>query len=97
MKHDVSDLERINGDIFGLIVQTSDLMAAGCSFVIPLPFLLTQSATGGGQWLSANVTVPQLSYFGSLQAALADFDGDANNTVCSFHCRYHVRCGHSCN
>lgn len=76
--NDVSDLERINGDIFGLIVQTSDLMAAGCSFVIPLPFLLTQSATGTGQWLSANVTVPQLNYFGSLQAALADFDGDAN-------------------
>lgn len=76
--NDVSDLERINGDIFGLIVQTSDLMAAGCSFVIPLPFLLTQSATGTGQWLSANVTVPQLKYFGSLQAALADLDGDAN-------------------
>ena len=76
--NDVSDLERINGDIFGLIVQTSDLMAAGCSFVIPLPFLLTQSATGTGQWLSQNVTVPQLNYFGSLQAALADFDGDAN-------------------
>lgn len=76
--NDVSDAERINGDIFGLIVQTSDLMAAGCSFVIPLPFLLTQSATGTGQWLSANVTVPQLNYFGSLQAALADFDGDAN-------------------
>ena len=76
--NDVSDLERINGDIFGLIVQTSDLMAAGCSFVIPLPFLLTQSATGTGQWLSADVTVPQLNYFGSLQAALADFDGDAN-------------------
>ena len=76
--NDVSDMERINGDIFGLIVQTSDLMAAGCSFVIPLPFLLTQSATGTGQWLSANVTVPQLNYFGSLQAALADFDGDAN-------------------
>ena len=76
--NDVSDLERINGDIFGLIVQTSDLMAAGCSFVIPLPFLLTQSATGTGHWLSANVTVPQLNYFGSLQAALADFDGDAN-------------------
>lgn len=76
--NDVSDLERINGEIFGLIVQTSDLMAAGCSFVIPLPFLLTQSATGTGQWLSANVTVPQLNYFGSLQAALADFDGDAN-------------------
>ena len=76
--NDVSDAERINGDIFGLIVQTSDLMAAGCSFVIPLPFLLTQSATGIGQWLSANVTVPQLNYFGSLQAALADFDGDAN-------------------
>jgi hypothetical protein len=53
-------------------------MAAGCSFVIPLPFLLTQSATGGGQWFSANVTVPQLSYFGFLQAALSDFDGDAN-------------------
>lgn len=76
--NDVSDLERINGDIFGLIVQTSDLMAAGCSFVIPLPFLLTQSATGTGQWLSQNVTVPQLNYFDSLQAALADFDGDAN-------------------
>lgn len=76
--NDVSDLERINGDIFGLIVQTSDLMAAGCSFVIPMPFLLTQSATGTGQWLSTNVTVPQLNYFGSLQAALADFDGDAN-------------------
>ena len=76
--NDVSDAERINGDIFGLIIQTSDLMAAGCSFVIPLPFLLTQSATGTGQWLSANVTVPQLNYFGSLQAALADFDGDAN-------------------
>lgn len=76
--NDVSDAERINGDIFGLIVQTSDLMAAGCSFVIPLPFLLTQSATGTGQWLSANVTVPQLNYFGSHQAALADFDGDAN-------------------
>lgn len=76
--NDVSDAERINGDIFGLIVQTSDLMAAGCSFVIPLPFLLTQSATGTGQWLSANVTVPHLNYFGSLQAALADFDGDAN-------------------
>lgn len=76
--NDVSDLERINGDIFGLIVQTSDLMAAGCSFVIPLPFLLTQSATGTGQWLSANVTVPQLNYFGSAAAALADFDGDAN-------------------
>lgn len=76
--NDVSDLERINGDIFGLIVQTSDLMAAGCSFVIPLPFLLTQSATGTGQWLSANVTVPQLNYFDSAAAALADFDGDAN-------------------
>ena len=76
--NDVSQQEYANGDIFGLIVQTSDLMAAGCSFVIPLPFLLTQSATGGGQWLSANVTVPQLSYFGSLQAALSDFDGDAN-------------------
>ena len=76
--NDVSQQEYANGDIFGLIVQTSDLMAAGCSFVIPLPFLLTQSATGGGQWLSANVTVPQLNYFGSLQAALSDFDGDAN-------------------
>ena len=76
--NDVSDLERINGDIFGLIVQTSDLMAAGCSFVIPLPFLLTQSATGTGQWLSANANVPQLSYFGSLSAALTDFDGNAN-------------------
>ena len=76
--NDVSDMEYINGDIFGLIVQTSDLMAAGCSFVIPLPFLLTQSATGTGQWLSQNAPVPQLNYFGSLQAALADFDGDAN-------------------
>lgn len=76
--NDVSQQEYANGDIFGLIVQTSDLMAAGCSFVIPLPFLLTQSATGGGQWLSTNVTVPQLNHFGSLQAALADFDGDAN-------------------
>jgi len=76
--NDVSQQEYANGDIFGLIVQTSDLMAAGCSFVIPLPFLLTQSATGGGQWLSANANVPQLNYFGSLQAALADFDGDAN-------------------
>ena len=76
--NDVSQQEYANGDIFGLIVQTSDLIAAGCSFVIPLPFLLTQSATGGGQWLSANVTVPQLNYFGSLQAALSDFDGDAN-------------------
>jgi hypothetical protein len=28
--------------------------------------------------LSANVTVPQLNYFGSAAAALADFDGDAN-------------------
>ena len=76
--NDVSDQERVNGDIFGLIVQTSDLMAAGCSFVIPLPFLLTESATGGGQWLSANVNVPQLGHFESLQAALSDFDGDAN-------------------
>ena len=76
--NDVSQQEYTNGDIFGLIVQTSDLMAAGCSFVIPLPFLLTQSATGGGQWLSANVNVPQLGHFESLQAALSDFDGDAN-------------------
>jgi hypothetical protein len=76
--NDVSQQDYANGDIFGLIVQTSDLMAAGCSFVIPLPFLLTQSATGGGQWLSANVNVPQLGHFESLQAALSDFDGDAN-------------------
>lgn len=76
--NDVSQQEYANGDIFGLIVQTSDLMAAGCSFVIPLPFLLTQSATGGGQWLSGNVNVPQLGHFESLQAALSDFDGDAN-------------------
>ena len=76
--NDVSQQEYANGDIFGLIVQTSDLMAAGCSFVIPMPFLLTQSATGGGQWLSANANVPQLGHFESLQAALSDFDGDAN-------------------
>ena len=76
--NDVTNQERLNGDIFGLIVQTSDLMAAGCSFVIPLAFLLTQSATGTGQWLSSNVTVPHLQYFGSHAAALADFDGQAN-------------------
>ena len=76
--NDVTNQERLNGDIFGLIVQTSDLMAAGCSFVIPLAFLLTQSATGTGQWLSSNVTVPHLNYFGSQAAALADFDGQAN-------------------
>jgi hypothetical protein len=74
----VSQQEYTNGDIFGLIVQTSELMAAGCSFVIPLPILFEQSPTGSGQWLSANVTVPQLNYFGSLQAALSDFDGGAN-------------------
>lgn len=76
--NDVNNQERLGGKIFGLIVQTSDLMAAGCSFVIPLAFLLTQSATGSGQWLSAQVTVPHLQYFGSHAAALADFDGEAN-------------------
>ena len=76
--NDVTNTERLNGDIFGLIVQTSDLMQAGCSYVIPLAMLLTQSATGQGQWLSANVTVPHLQYFGSHAAALADFDGEAN-------------------
>jgi hypothetical protein len=74
----VSQQEYTNGDIFGLIVQTSELMAAGCSFVIPLPILFEQSPTGSGQWLSANANVPQLSYFGSLSAALTDFDGNAN-------------------
>lgn len=76
--NDVTNTERLNGDIFGLIVQTSDLMQAGCSYVIPLDMLLTQSATSSGQWLSSNVTVPHLQYFGSHAAALADFDGEAN-------------------
>lgn len=76
--NDVTNTERLNGDIFGLIVQTSDLMQTGCSYVIPLAMLLTQSATGQGQWLSSNVTVPHLQYFGSHAAALADFDGEAN-------------------
>lgn len=76
--NDVTNTERLNGDIFGLIVQTSDLMQAGCSYVIPLDMLLTQSATSSGQWLSSSVTVPHLQYFGSHAAALADFDGEAN-------------------
>jgi hypothetical protein len=79
--NDVSQQEYANGDIFGLIVQTSELMAADCSFVIPLSFLFTQAVPAGGQWLSANVSVPKLSNNNSLSSALADLDGESNCAV----------------
>lgn len=74
--NDVSNDDYIEGRIFGLIVQTSDLMAEGCSFVIPVDILFGSITTS--QWLSANVNVTTLQFFSSQAMAVADLDGEDN-------------------
>ena len=74
--NDVSNDDYIEGRIFGLIVQTSDLMAEGCSFVIPVDILFGSITTR--QWLSANVNVTTLQFFSSQASAVADLDGEDN-------------------
>lgn len=73
----VTDAERVNGEIFGLIVETSDLMAAGGSFVIPLETLLYNTPSTG-QYLNANELVTTLGEFSTNALALTDRDGDTN-------------------
>lgn len=75
--NDVTNQERLDGKIWGLIVQTSELQAMGTAYVIPIEYLLNQE-NGAGQWLSANVAIPSMDYYGSEAAALSDFDGEAN-------------------
>lgn len=75
--NDVTNQERLDGNIWGLIVQTSELQAMGTAYVIPIEYLLNQE-NGKGQWLSANVAIPSMDYCGSEAAALSDFDGEAN-------------------
>jgi len=74
--NDVSNDDYIEGRIFGLIVQTSDLMAEGCSFVIPVDILFGSITTS--RWLSANVNVTTLQFFSSQASAVADLDGEDN-------------------
>ena len=73
----VSNEERLNGEIFGLIVQTSDLQAEGCSYVIPLDILM-KSASKTGAWLSSNVLVSQIPCYTSHTLALVDVYGKSN-------------------
>jgi hypothetical protein len=75
--NDVTNQERLDGKIWGLIVQTSELQAMGTAYVIPIEYLLNQE-NGTGQWLSANVAIPSMDYYNSEAAALSDFDGEAN-------------------
>ena len=73
---DVTLEEYQNGLIFGLIMQTSDLIGEGCEYVIPIGTLF--GAILSGQWLSSNVQVPSLPYFGSHAVATTDRNGEAN-------------------
>ena len=75
--NDVTNQERLDGKIWGLIVQTSELQAMGTAYVIPIEYLLNQE-NGTGQWLSAIVAIPSMDYYNSEAAALSDFDGEAN-------------------
>ena len=73
----VSNEERLNGEIFGLIVETSDLVDAGCEYVIPLDILM-KSASKTGAWMSVNEEISQMGNYGSHTAALADKNGEEN-------------------
>ena len=73
----VTNQERENGEIFGLIVQTSDLQAEGCSYVIPLDILMN-SASKSGQWMSVQEEISQISNYSSHTTALADKNGEEN-------------------
>jgi len=75
--NDVTNQERLDGKIWGLIVQTSELQAMETTYVIPIEYLLNQE-NGTGQWLSANVAIPSMDYYSPEAAALSDFDGEAN-------------------
>ncbi len=74
---DVSNDERVNGEIFGLIVQTSDLQLSGCSYVIPFNILM-KSASKTGAWMSVNEEISQMGNYLSHNAALADKNGEEN-------------------
>jgi len=71
----VSNSEKDN--IFGLIVETSELMNAGSAFVIPWGVLMGDYSLTG-QYLNVNVQVTTLGFFGNQAQAVTDLDGDYN-------------------
>lgn len=77
---EVTEQDRIDGEIFGLLIQTSTV--SGYNFVVPIDEL-TRETPWTGRYLSSNIQVTGLGYFTSHASALTDLDGYYNCEVIS--------------
>jgi hypothetical protein len=78
-------------NIFGLIVNVSELANANCGYIIPLDVII--SGGGSGNWLSDNEEIDSMENFTSHAAALTDLDGEQNCQKIRDHIAYQAAAG----
>ena len=78
-------------NIFGLIVNVSELANANTGYVLPLDVMV--NGGGSGNWLSANEGIDTMENFTSHAAALTDLDGEQNCEKIRDHIAYQAAAG----
>lgn len=78
--NNVTDEERLEGNIYGCVVGNSELVTNQKCYTIPTQYLLSGQYPYTGNYLSQNIQIPTIGYYDTHAKAILDIDGEDNCT-----------------
>lgn len=76
--NNVTDAERLEGNIYGCVVGNSELVTNQKCYIIPTQYLLSGQYPYSGNYLSQNIQIPAIGYYDTHAKAILDIDGEYN-------------------